>query len=251
MNLQEQYDFFLKNHYCVFPPSLTPAELKSVNDAVDASLKEDPALWSMGPRSQSVQCLLNRPEFDILLHHKSFMPLAAKVLDNDIARVEFSVMTRAGTQPEATQPDGWHRDFGVSSIDPLGITALSAIWYLTDVDKTTARYTLVPFSHKMKELPKQVKEGCQDIEGEVEILGPAGSVVLVNAGIYHTGKLGTGPRERRTVHTYMQRTSFPAVSNHNIIPRRLWDVPDPAQRRFYSHFNTITRVVAGDYASER
>lgn len=249
MNLQEQYEFFLKNHYCVFPSALTPAELASVNAAVDASLAEDPDLWGKGARSQSVHCLLGRPQFDILLRHPSFSPLAAKIFDNDIALIEFSVMIRSGGQTAPTKPEGWHRDFGVTDKDPNGITALSAIWYLTDVDTTTARYSLVPFSHKFKEAPKQVCEGSQDVEGEVEMLGPAGTVILVNAGIYHTGKLGTGPRERRTVHTYMQRTTFPNVSSHSIIPRRLWDVPDPEQRRYYSHFNAITRAVARDYAS--
>jgi hypothetical protein len=251
MTLQEQYDFFVENHYCIFPAVLTPAEVKSVNDAIDASLKEDAALWSIGVRSQSVNCLLNRPQFDILLRHKSFMPLAEKIYDNDVAMVEFSVMTRAGNQPVPNKPEGWHRDFGVSSIDPMGITALSAIWYLTDVDTTTARYSLLPKSQAWKEGPKAVAEGSQDVVGEVEILGPAGTVVLVNAANYHTGKIGPGPRERRTVHTYMQRTSYPSVSNHSIIPRRLWDVPDVSQRKFYSHFNPLTKAVAGDYAAKK
>jgi len=251
MTLEQQYDFFLKNHYCIFPAALTPAELASVNGAVDASLKEEPELWGKGARSQSVQCLLTRPEFDILLAHKCFMPLASKVLDGDIAMVEFSVMIREGAQEIPTKPTGWHKDFGVRAADPLGITALSAVWYLTDVDTTTARYSLIPNSHKWDHEPKQVKEGSEDVEGELEVLGKAGTCVLVNAGLYHCGKLGAGPRERRTVHTYMQRTSFPSVSNHSIIPRRLWDVKDPAQRKFYSHFNALTRAVAGDYANDK
>jgi hypothetical protein len=129
----------------------------------------------------------------------------------------------------------------------LKIQSLSAIFYLTDVDETTARYSLVPASNEMEEAPKKVQEESEQRVGELEMLGPAGTVILVNAGIWHCGKWGHGPRERRTIHTYYQQSLTEAVSNHSIFPRRLWDVPDPEQRRFYSHFNAMTRAVVADY----
>jgi len=239
MTLDEQYEFFLKNHYCLFPSALSPAELKAANDATDRLVAQDPPAWKL-PRNQTSQIF--DPAFDPLLRHRSFFPLAERIFEGDIALIEFGLMIRQGNQEAPTKPAGWHQDFGVCEHDPLGITALSAVYYLTDVDETTPRYSLVPGSARFPKCPPQKKEGCQDIEGEVEVLGPAGSVVLVNAGIFHSGKVGTGPRERRTVHLYMQRTTFPSVSNHTIMPRRLWDNPDPVLRRYYSHFNDVTRA---------
>lgn len=240
MTLDEQYDFFLKNHYCLFPSALSPDEVASINAAIDRSIVRDG--WAgPGPRATFVQPLLTSTDFDSLPRHKSFFPLASRIFEGDIALIEFAIMTRPGNQPTPTKPTGWHQDFGISEHDPLGITALSAIMCLTDIDRTTARYSLLPNSHRGDKKPEAVREGSDDVVGEVEVVGPAGTIVLVNAGIYHTGKPGSGPRERRTIHTYMQRTSFPSVSNHSIIPRRLWDVEDPADRRFYSHFNEVTR----------
>lgn len=239
MTLDEQYEFFVKNHYCIIPNALSPDEIKSLTKVIDGIIASDRVAWTTHARQTLSQ--ISDPAFDCVLRHRSFMPLATRIFEGDIALIEFGLMVRPGNQTAPTKPSGWHQDFGVSEHDPMGITALSAIFYLSDVDKTTARYSLIPGSAKFPKCPPAVAEGSQDVEGEVEILGPAGTMVLVNSGIFHTGKVGTGPRERRTIHLYMQRTTFPSVSNHTIMPRRLWDSPDPEIRKYYSHFNQVTR----------
>jgi hypothetical protein len=137
---------------------------------------------------------------------------------------------------------------GLNPKNRFEVTALSAVYNTTDVDRTTARYSLVPGSHAAKEAPKPIPPDNVDFENEMEIVGPAGSVVLVNAGIWHTGKWGAGPRERRTIHVYYQPSDIPQFSPHNVVPRRLWDVKDPEQRRFYSHFNALSKAVAEERA---
>lgn len=249
MNLAEKIAFFEKNHYLLIPNALSPSEVVTVNAAIDRNRREYPGFWGDAARTQSAQCLLGMPDCDFLIQHPSFFPVAQHALDSDIALSEFAVMIRKGGAAENT-PDSWHVDFAPNPKHRLGFTALSAIYYTTDVDRNTARYVLIPASQHITTPPKKIREEGQEREGEVEILGPAGSVVLVNAGNWHTGRVATGPRERRTVHMYYQQSTTPPVSAHSIIPRRLWDVDDPEQRRFYSHFNEITRSVAADYARE-
>lgn len=249
MTLQDQIAFFEKNHYLIIPGALAAGEVAGINAAIDASLKNHRSLWygKEDGRLQSVHCLLTMPQCDLLLRHPSFFPIARQALDNDIVFSEFSIMIRAGNQKQAGV-EGWHRDFMPNPKQRRGITALSAIYYLTDVDETTARYCLVPDSSQMTEAPPKLREDNEDRAGEVQVFGKAGTVVLVNAGIWHCGRWGTGPRERRTAHIYFQPSSIPPVSGHNIYPRRLWDVTDTEQRRFFSHFNPLTAAVAGDYA---
>jgi len=246
VNLNQQIEFFEANDYCVFPNALSPAEVKRVNDAMDRSREDWPQMWSAGARMQSVNCLLTTDAFDPLLNHPSFMPLASAILDGDIVFSEFSAMIRAGSQKPGVE--GWHRDFQPNPNHRLGVRGLSAIFYLSDVDETTARYCVIPGSHAREEEPKALDEEKTKFENEVEMVGPAGTCILVNAGIWHCGKWGAGPRERRTIHLYHQSPSIPPVSGHSIFPRRLWDVSDPEQRRFFSHFNFITKAVADDYA---
>jgi len=250
MTLQDQIAFFEANQYLFIPEALTLEEVTRFNAAIDHSRRDHPALWSSGARSQSVQCLLPTREFDTILRHPSFFEVARHVLDNDIVFSEFSIMIRAGSQKEGTT-EGWHRDFGVNEKNRLGISALSAIFYLTDVDETTARYSLIPGSTRESEPPKKIREESEDRVNEKQMFGPAGSCILVNAGIWHCGRWGGGPRERRTIHMYYQPSNIPPVSNHNVFPRRLWDVKDGEQRRFYSYFNPLTRAVVSDYCESR
>jgi hypothetical protein len=236
--------FFETHHYLVIPDALTPDEVAAVNAAIDDDRERNAACWSKGARMQSANCLISQPAFDFLIRHPSFFEVARHVFDGDICFEEFSVMIRAGGQPEGSV-EGWHRDSTADPTHRMGIRALSAIYYLTDVDETTARYALVPASQQLPE-PARTGNG-EEREGEVEILGPAGTCLLVNAGIWHCGKWGHGPRERRTAHIYYGRSTTPPLSNYTIFPRRLWDVPDPEQRRFYAKQNAITRMVAADY----
>jgi hypothetical protein len=248
MTLEQKIAFFETHHYLFLPAALNAEELAALNAAIDRDRQQYPQLWSTGPRMQSAQCLLSIPEADLLIRHPSFFPVAEHVLDGDIRFEEFSIMIRAGGQPKGAV-EGWHRDCSPNPEHRRGIRALGAFIYLTDVDETTARYTLVPNSQYLPEPPK-VCEDPEEREGEIEMLGPAGSVILVNAGNWHCGKWGHGPRERRMAATYYGQSSTPSLSNHTLFPRRLWDVVDEEQRRFYSKFNAITRAVVGDYCRD-
>lgn len=243
-SLDEQIAFFAKNDYFLFENVLTRSEIDMINTAIDRNRTAEPGMWGGGPRITSSNCSLYLTECDFLLRHPAIYPLA-KAIVPDIVFSEFGIMIRTGGQ-KATFPS-WHQDVGVNEKNPYGVTALSAIFYLTDVDRTTARYTLIPGSHARAERPEPVEPGSCDTKGEFEVLGPAGTCVLVNAGIWHAGKIGDGERERRTLHLYFQPSSVPQFSVHTIFPRRWWDVPDPEQRRFFSHFNPMTRAVASDY----
>lgn len=244
-SLDEQIAFFAKNDYFLFHNVLSREECDRLNKAIDRNRAQNPAFWGEGARVSSSNCLLGMPECDYLIQHPRIFPLA-KAIVPDIVFSEFGIMIRAGGQkPTAT---GWHQDCGLNEKNKYQVTALSAIYYLTDVDKTTARYSLIPGSHAKAEKPKLVAPDSLDSENEYEVLGPAGTCVLVNAGIWHGGKIGSGDRERRTIHTYYQPESIPQFSPHNVYPRRLWDVGDPEQRRFYSHFNPLTKAIAEDYA---
>src|SRR5207247_10635031 len=111
----------------------------------------------------------SRPEADSVIRHPSFFEVARRAFDGDICFEEFSVMIRAGNQQEGTI-EGWHRDSSPNPEQRLRIKALSAIFYLTDVDETTARYSLIPASAELPE-PKKLREDSEPREGEVEMRG--------------------------------------------------------------------------------
>lgn len=245
MTQQDRIEFFETNHYLVIPNALKASEVDLLNDAIDRDREHFAASWRQGKRSQSAQCLLSMPEADFLIRHPAFFEVARHVFDGDIRIEEFGIMLRDGNM-EKGSTDGWHGDALPNPEHRLGIRALSSIFYLTDVDETTARYALVPNSQDQPE-PAKVSDESDLRVGEVHLLGRAGTAILVNAGNWHCGRWGESPRERRSVHIYYGQSTTPSMSNHTIIPRRLWDVDDQAQRDFYSKHNAITRAVAADY----
>ena len=245
MTTDDHIEFFEKNHYLLLPGVLQADEIAVLNAAIDRNREQYAATWSSGKRSQSAQCLLGMPEADFLIRHPSFFPVAQHAFDGDICFDEFSVMIREGNMERGAQ-EGWHRDASPNPEHRLGIRALSAIYYLTDVDKTTARYCLIPASQDIEE-PRKLSDESEAREGEIDMVGPAGSVILVNSGIWHCGKWGHSPRERRTAHIYYTQSTTPPLACHTICPRRLWDVDDEEQRRFYSKHNALTQQVISDY----
>jgi ectoine hydroxylase-related dioxygenase (phytanoyl-CoA dioxygenase family) len=246
MTLAEQIAFFEKNHYLLLPNALTPTEVAGANAAIDAHRAEHPGLWGRGNRGQSVHCFLHLQQLDFMLRHPSWYEVARQAMDDTLVFSEFSIMFRSGYQKAGVE--SWHRDFGPDDNQRLGITALSVIYYMTEVTMETPRYCLVPASNRQNEAPRKLSEDSEDREGELQITGPAGSALLVNAGIWHCGRWSANPAERRTVHLYLQSSRRAPVSVHNVFPKRLWDSPDAEQRRYFGHHNALTRAVVDAYS---
>ena len=79
---------------------------------------------------------------------------------------------------------------------------------------------------------------------EVPIRGAAGTAILYNIAIYHARFAGTTDAGRRTQHTYYSRTASPVLTEWVLIPERLAQHPDPAQRTFYSQWTPATQRYA-------
>jgi hypothetical protein len=130
---------------------------------------------------------------------------------------------------------------------------LCAIHYLTDVVAGTPAFCVVPRSNRFETLAQAFDELGDDYH-EVPLRGPAGTCILYDTALFHTRFDGDGKQSRRTWHQYYARggwlpSSLPTTSRYmrpptppltdwNLFPERLALHPDPAIRRFFSHWNT-------------
>ena len=124
----------------------------------------------------------------------------------------------------------------------LGIHSLSVVYYLTDVDETTHCFSVVPEAAMTKR-----GAGSPEYDGADgrDLLGPAGTAILFNAGSCHAGRLRKTTQPRRTVHIYYGHATQPPLSEHTIFPRRLIEHADPHVRRLFRRPNQITAAVHG------
>ncbi len=114
------------------------------------------------------------------------------------------------------------------------------MFYLSDVDESTHTFSVLPGTAVNDELSPLAH---YDLDAAHHIEGPRGTAVVFNAGMFHAGNVRRSDVERRTVHMYCGRASSPPISNHTIVPKRLWAHPDAATRAYYSKPNAITRLL--------
>lgn len=238
--MHKQIDFFKENGYCVVPQALDAQEVGQINETLDADREAHPELWQNrgGGRFQNANVLLGCPSLDPLIFHPKILPLATRLMGDEICFSEFSVMIRepiAETPPESR----WHRDTQHWVEHPLAILSLSVIYYLTDVDETTHCFGIVPESVDQKRKMPTDRNGAQ----AVPLHGTAGTAILFNAASCHDVIYRTTTHARRTIHMYYGHRTQKATSNHTIFPGRLLRAQDEQTRRLFSRPNTITQLI--------
>ena len=169
------------------------------------------------------------------------LPLVIELVGEDIVCEEHSVMIREPIDEDPPQPK-WHRDTRHEPSHALGIHSLSVVYYLTDVDETTHCFSVVPEAAMTKRGAGSPE--CDGADGR-DLLGPAGTAILLDAGSCHAGRLRKTTQPRRTVHIYYGHATQPPLSEHTIFPRRLIEHADPHVRRLFRRPNQITAAVHG------
>lgn len=241
--MKAQLDFFKQNGYLVVPDALSAAEVRTINNAIDRDLAENPVMWidrgEMG-RRQNTHALLACPELDITMRPPKLLPLMNEIMGEHLCAEEHSVMLRAPNTDGDTKCR-WHRDAHRDNAEPPYYTRyLSVVFYLTNVDDTTHTFSILPGTAQSTELSPLE---AYDLSTAQHLVGPAGTAILFNAFTFHAGNVRHTASERRTVHIYCGRTTAPYLSNHTIFPRRLWEGKDEATQHYYSRPNPITQLL--------
>ena len=260
------YRFFEDQGYVVLRQCLNPDEITYLNEFIDRTQVERPASWGLTEkrkphhRSQGLiysQPLLDYPELDSYTQHPRSFPLVSKILGGE-DRVRFSEFNLRETPEDAgIGTMNFHHDAATEDrfirAPYMPCDWLCAVHYLTDVDRTTPSFCVVPKSNRHETLG-EVFTDLNDDYAEVPILGPAGTCVLYDTAIFHTRLDGDGRKPRRTWHQYYARGGWlksslpttdrymrppsPPLTNWNLFPERLALHPDPLKRLFFSHWNT-------------
>jgi ectoine hydroxylase-related dioxygenase (phytanoyl-CoA dioxygenase family) len=224
--MQEAVDQFVEDGYAVIARPLIVEDVAALNGAIDRDLRDHGDLW-MGRgeqgRMQSADIALRSIAFDSVVQHPHFLPLVRELMDDRCCIEEVSAMIREPFTGTA-EPPSWHRDFAAAPENPLQMRMLSVVIYLSDVTACDHSFSLVPGTHSR--LVEQAADAHAP-EDEVDILGPAGTVLLFHTSCVHAGRLRSGSRQRRTIHMYYGFHDRPVCSGHSHIPARLTFLPQP------------------------
>lgn len=98
-----------------------------------------------------------------------------------------------------------HTDWG-EPVPTGGYQVCNSIWLIDEFTTANGPTRVVPGSHRSGRLPGQVMaDPGEPYPGEVKLLGPAGTVVIFNAHLWHGGTRNTTQRPRRALHSYFCR----------------------------------------------
>ena len=89
--------------------------------------------------------------------------------------------------------------------DERGNSVCNSVWMLDDFTEENGALRVVPGSHKWMRVP----EPGVKVEGEVLVTGKAGTVVVMNAHVWHGGTDNRTDRPRRAMHVYYTRGDKP------------------------------------------
>jgi len=217
---------FKREGIVVIPNALAQDQVATLNRAFEEHPKAHPEAWTHHDESfiQALNVLPHTSDFDPAIESPKVLELLRRLIGEDVTFEELSLMLRNPSKREV-DVKGWHRDTIRDFNRRHEITALSVVYYLTDVTPRDHCLSVIPGSHdRLVDLkPEDVTPGM-----EFDVVAPAGSAAIFHTRCIHSGKLKPGSAMRRTMHLYFSRLGAPRLSEYSEIPPRLAEKVDPS-----------------------
>lgn len=148
--------------------------------------------------------LINKdPGFDVCFLHPKALAAVAHIIGCDFGLS--SITCRAALPGEGGQ--GLHCD------TLIGIRAANALWMIDDFTDDNGPTRLIPGSHKFGKTPAEAIDPKADHPDQIRTLGPAGTLIVINAHTWHGGTLNRSLRTRRLVSAFfMERGKYQDIA---------------------------------------
>jgi ectoine hydroxylase-related dioxygenase (phytanoyl-CoA dioxygenase family) len=102
-----------------------------------------------------------------------------------------------------------HVDMGLVA-DDRGYAVCNTVWMLDDFTLENGALRVIPGSHRWRRRPQDsVADPYASYPGEVLVTGRSGTVVVMNAHLWHGGTANRTTRERRALHGFYCRRDIP------------------------------------------
>jgi hypothetical protein len=145
--------------------------------------------------------LVNKdPVFDVCFTHPTVLAGIAHVLTD---------FTLSSLNSRAALPgcghQGLHADWG-RPFRPGDYQVCNSIWLIDDFTEDNGATRVVPGSHRLGLRPAHVMDRTEDKHpDEIKLLGEAGTVVIINSHLWHSGTTNLTAQPRRSLHSYFCR----------------------------------------------
>ena len=130
---------------------------------------------------------------------------------------KLSSLNARSTNPHNGESQPWHADAGAIA-DERGYWVCNSVWMLDDFTEENGATRMIPRSHTWRRLPAPGNAGT--LPGEALVTGKAGTVVIMNAHMWHGGTANRTGRCRRALHAFYTRDDKPQQQYQKALLRR-------------------------------
>ncbi|MGH9721807.1 MAG: phytanoyl-CoA dioxygenase family protein [Bryobacteraceae bacterium] len=184
-------------------PELLDELRRSIGSLFEAEGAAAGAEFKQEPGARRLANLVDKGEvFERVIQHPHVLECMAAVLG---PRFKLSSLNARSANPNngVTQP--LHADSGAIA-DEAGYWVCNSVWMLDDFTPVNGAIRMVPGSHRWRKLPQQeLADPAAPHPQEVLLTGRAGTVVVMNAHMWHGGLANRTDVERRAMHVYYTR----------------------------------------------
>lgn len=194
--------------YLALPGFVSPPLLAALRERVEAlwELEGDEA-GSEFRYEPGTRRLANLVDKDVLFAELVATPEILECVEHVIGPdYKLSSLNARSTNPHNGESQALHADVGAIA-DASGYWVCNTLWMLDDFTVENGATRMIPRSHAWRRLPDA---GIADATpGEELVTGKAGTVVIMNAHMWHGGTANRTARCRRALHAFYTRSDKP------------------------------------------
>jgi ectoine hydroxylase-related dioxygenase (phytanoyl-CoA dioxygenase family) len=217
--------------YLVLPGFVAPQMLGELRDRVEALWEQEGTLAGSEFRHESgARRLANLVDKGAIFAELVATPKILECVEQVIGPgYKLSSLNARSTNPNNGESQPWHADTGAIA-DEHGYWVCNSLWMLDDFTAENGATRMVPRSHAWRRLPEP--GNTDSLPGEALITGEAGTVVIMNAHMWHGGTANRTDRCRRALHAFYTRNDKPQQQYQKALLRpETVAVLTPLQRR--------------------
>lgn len=194
--------------YLVLPGFVPPRMLAELRERVEALWEQEGSEAGSEFRYESgVRRLANLVDKGAIFAELVSMPKILECIEHVIGPAcKLSSLNARSTNPNNGESQPWHVDAGAIA-DERGYWVCNSVWMLDDFTVENGATRMIPRSHTWRRLPDAGNTG--PLEGEELVTGEAGTVVIMNAHMWHGGTANRTDRCRRALHAFYTRNDKP------------------------------------------
>ena len=194
--------------YLVLPGFIAPPMLAKLRDRVETLwAQEGDEAGSEFRYEPGTRRLANLVDKGSIFAQIVAMPKILACMEHVIGPgYKLSSLNARSTNPHNEESQPWHADSGALA-DDRGYWVCNSVWMLDDFTPENGATRMIPRSHTWRRLPEAA--GTSSMEGEELVTGKAGTVVIMNAHMWHGGTANRTDRCRRALHAFYTRNDKP------------------------------------------